>query len=271
MPDMPPLSLPERLAQCLLASEPAQKVALTQALWTAWKQSLVNAGETEARVGIATPGRPDKPLLVSPMQVPRRRLGSREGHAAMIHAITHIEFNAINLALDAAHRFAGMPVGYYADWLRVAAEEASHFALLNQHLVSLGYAYGDFDAHAGLWEMAQKTTHDPLLRMALVPRVLEARGLDATPAITQKLQQIGDTRAVEILGIIAHDEIGHVAVGSRWFAYLCAQRGWEPAATFRKVLSEFAIPLPRLPINIEARRQGGFSEVELAWLSTPLA
>ena len=269
MPDINPLSLPERLAQCLLASEPAQKVALTQALWSAWQLGHLRVGEDEARVGMAHPGRPEKPLLVSPMQVPRRRLGSREGHAAMIHAITHIEFNAINLALDAAHRFAGMPVAYYADWLRVAAEEAHHFALLSQHLVSLGYAYGDFEAHAGLWEMAQKTTHDPLHRMALVPRVLEARGLDATPAITQKLQQIGDIRAVDILGIIAHDEIGHVAVGSRWFAFLCTQRGLDPAVTFRDVLREYDIPPPRLPINLAARRQGGFSELELAWLSTP--
>lgn len=271
MPEMNSNLLPERLAQSLLASEPAQKVALTQTLWAEWQQGRVSASGVAERVGIANPGRPEKPLLVSPMQVPRRRLGSREGHAAMIHAITHIEFNAINLALDAAHRFAAMPVAYYTDWLRVAAEEASHFALLNQHLVSLGYAYGDFDAHAGLWEMAQKTTHDPLHRMALVPRVLEARGLDATPAITHKLQQIGDTRAVEILGIIAHDEIGHVAVGSRWFAYLCEERGLDPAATFRDLLREYDIPLPRLPINLEARRQGGFSELELAWLSTPVA
>lgn len=261
--------LPERLTQCLKECEPAVKVALTQALWAAWQEGGVNPGEAEPRRTIATPGRPAKPLLVSPMQVPRRRLGSRDGHAAMIHAITHIEFNAINLALDAAHRFADMPIAYYADWLRVAAEEAHHFALLNKHLASLGYCYGDFDAHAGLWEMAQKTTHDPLLRMALVPRVLEARGLDATPAITQKLQQIGDTRAVEILDIIAHDEIGHVAVGSRWFAHLCEQRGLDPAATFRGLLREYDIPPPRLPINIEARRQGGFSEEELVWLSTP--
>lgn len=263
--------LPERLAQCLLANESASKVALTRALWAAWQQGLVDTRADAPRAGIAIPGRPIKPSLVSPMQVPRRRLGSRAGHAAMIHAITHIEFNAINLALDAAHRFAGMPVAYYADWLRVAAEEARHFALLNQHLEHLGHAYGDFDAHAGLWEMAQKTTQDPLHRMALVPRVLEARGLDATPAITQKLQQIGDARAVEILGIIARDEIGHVAVGSRWFAYLCAQRGLEPGATFRALLDDYAIPLPRLPINIEARRQGGFSDLELAWLSTPAA
>ena len=268
---MNPLSLPERLAQCLLASEPAQKVALTQALWADWQQDRVDVRELEARGGIANPGRPPKPLLVSPMQVPRRRLGSQEGRAAMIHAITHIEFNAINLALDAAHRFAAMPVAYYADWLRVAAEEASHFELLNQHLVDLSYAYGDFDAHAGLWEMAQKTTHDPMHRMALVPRVLEARGLDATPAIRLKLQQIGDTRAVDILGIIAHDEIGHVAVGSRWFAFLCGQRGLDPAVTFRDLLRDYDIPPPRLPINLAARRQSGFSEVELAWLSTPVA
>ncbi len=263
-------SLPERLAHCLMATEPANKVVLTHALWAAWQRGHVIPCEHSTRYGISSPGRPPKPHLVSPMLVPRRRLGSREGHAAMIHAITHIEFNAINLALDAAHRFADMPTAYYADWLRVAAEEASHFALLNQHLVSLGYNYGDFAAHDGLWEMAQKTTHDPLLRMALVPRVLEARGLDATPAITRKLQQIGDMRAVDILAIIARDEVGHVAVGSRWFAYLCAQRGLEPAATFRRLLTEYAIPPPRLPINIEGRRQGGFSEAELAWLSTPL-
>ena len=263
--------LPERLIQCLLASEPAHKVRLTQSLYDDWQHGLLDACLNEPRAGISEPGRPAKPTLVSPLQVPRRRLGSREGHAALIHAITHIEFNAINLALDAAHRFAGMPLAYYADWVRVASEEASHFALLNEHLASLGYAYGDFDAHAGLWEMAQKTTHDPLHRMALVPRVLEARGLDATPAIAQKLQQIGDTRGVDILGVIARDETGHVAVGSRWFAYLCAQRGLDAAATFRNLLHEYDIALPRLPLNLDARRQGGFSEQELAWLSTPAA
>lgn len=266
-PDAIRSPLPERLARCLLQPDPEPKAAMSQVLWADWQAGQVAACEQTARTGISLPGRPLKPELVSPLQVPRRRLGSREGRAAMIHAITHIEFNAINLALDAAHRFAGMPIDYYADWLRVAAEEATHFGLLNQHLASLGYRYGDFAAHEGLWEMALKTTHDPLVRMALVPRVLEARGLDATPAITKKLQQIGDTRAVEILAIIERDEIGHVAVGSRWFAYLCVQRGLEPAATFRQLLIEYDVPPPRLPINIEGRRQGGFSEVELAWLS----
>ena len=268
--DTPRAMLPERLARCLLEPDPECKVAMTHALWADWQTGQLAASEQTARSGISLPGRPLKPELVPPLQVPRRRLGTKSGRAAMIHAITHIEFNAINLALDAAHRFAGMPSEYYADWLRVAAEEATHFGLLSQHLASLGHRYGDFAAHEGLWEMALKTTHDPLVRMALVPRVLEARGLDATPAITQKLQQCGDARAVEILAIIERDEIGHVAVGSRWFAYLCAQRGLEPAATFRTLLAEYEIPPPRLPINIEGRRQGGFSEVELAWLSSPV-
>ncbi|MEQ1593115.1 MAG: ferritin-like domain-containing protein [Thiobacillaceae bacterium] len=265
------VSLPERLEACLLASAPADKVAMTHALWESWQLGHVTACEQDARTGIALPGRPLKPELVSPLLVPRRRLGSKEGRAAMIHAITHIEFNAINLALDAAHRFADMPVEYYADWLRVAAEEATHFGWLNQHLASLGHSYGDFAAHDGLWEMAMKTTHDPLVRMALVPRVLEARGLDATPAITRKLREVGDTRAVEILAVIERDEVGHVAVGSRWFAFLCEQRGLEPAATFRRLLDEYDVPPPRLPLNIEGRRQGGFSEIELAWLSTPVS
>lgn len=264
-----PTLLPERLACCLLQPDPESKAAMTQALWADWQAGEVSVCEQTARTGICLPGRPLKPELVSPLLVPRRRLGTKVGRAAMIHAITHIEFNAINLALDAAHRFADMPIAYYTDWLRVAAEEATHFGLLSQHLASLGHHYGDFAAHEGLWEMALKTTHDPLVRMALVPRVLEARGLDATPAITRKLQQIGDTRAVEILAIIERDEIGHVAVGSRWFAYLCAQRGLEPAATFRQLLTEYDVPPPRLPINIEGRRQGGFSEAELAWLSEP--
>ena len=259
-------SLPDRLAQCLLASAPADKLALTHALWADWQQARVDACAADERSGIALPGRPPRPELVSPLDVPRRRLGSAEGRAAMIHAITHIEFNAINLALDAAHRFADMPVAYYADWLKVAAEEATHFGLLSGHLASLGHVYGDFAAHDGLWDMALKTAHDPLLRMALVPRVLEARGLDATPAITRKLRDIGDARAVEILAVIERDEIGHVAIGSRWFAYLCDVRGLDAAATFRQILSDYDVPPPRLPLNIEGRRQGGFSDAELAWL-----
>jgi uncharacterized ferritin-like protein (DUF455 family) len=264
---MSPHDLPDRLAHCLLAESVDSKLMLTHALWADWQRGVVDVAATQPRNGIVTPGRPARPERVSPLNVPRRRLGTSAGRAAMIHAIAHIEFNAINLALDAAHRFADLPNDYYADWLRVAAEEATHFGLLNAHLASLGHSYGDFAAHDGLWEMAQKTTHDALTRMALVPRVLEARGLDATPAISHKLREIGDLRAVEILAVIERDEIGHVAVGSRWFAFLCAQRGLDAATTFRQLLTDYAIPLPRLPMNIAGRKQGGFSDAELAWLA----
>lgn len=219
------------------------------------------------RSPIDLPGRPEKPGLVSPQKVPRRRADSLPGRAALIHALAHIEFNAINLALDAAHRFSGMPVAYYAEWLRVAAEEAQHFDLLNTHLATLGYAYGDFPAHNGLWDMALKTAHDPLVRMALVPRVLEARGLDATPLIVEKLRAVNDTRMIDILGVIERDEIGHVAIGSRWFCWLCAARGLDPEVTFRQLLIDYDAPPLKPPFNLAARRLAGFSEPELEWLS----
>ena len=167
-------------------------------------------------------------------EVPRRSPFTPEGRAALLHAIAHIEFNAINLALDAAWRFAGMPRAYYLDWLRVAREEALHFRLLREHLRSLGHDYGDFDAHDGLWAMAEKTRDDVLARMALVPRTLEARGLDATPPMQAKLRRAGDARAVEILDIILRDEIGHVAIGNRWYRWLCARDGLDPRAHYAR-------------------------------------
>lgn len=258
--------LPQRLAACLEAAEPAAKLACVQALQADWLAGRVDVAAAAPRRPIDRPGRPDAPALVPPQQVPRRRVDTRPGRAALVHALAHIEFNAINLALDAAHRFAGMPPAFYADWLRVAYEEALHFDLLDAHLATLGCAYGDFPAHAGLWDMALKTAHDPLVRMALVPRVLEARGLDATPSIADKLRAAGDLRMVEILARIEHDEIGHVAIGSRWFAWLCASRGLEPEATFRQLLVDYDAPPLRPPFNLAARRQAGFSEPELAWL-----
>ena len=264
-PPLNPLSL--RLARCLLASEPAAKVACVHALQADWLGGRLSADADAERTPIDKPGQPEKPALIPPQKVPRRRVDTLPGRAALIHALAHIEFNAINLALDAAHRFAGMPEAYYADWLRVADEEALHFDLLNAHLATLGYAYGDFPAHTGLWDMALKTAHDPLVRMALVPRVLEARGLDATPIIVDKLKAAKDTRMVEILGIIERDEIGHVAIGSHWFGWLCAARGLEPEATFRQLLVEYDAPPLKPPFNLAARRAAGFSEPELDWLS----
>jgi len=259
--------LPQRLAACLQAHEPATKVACVHALQADWLAGKIDSALAIARVPIDQPGQPQHPVLILPHKVPRRRADTLAGRAALIHALTHIEFNAINLALDAAHRFAGMPSAYYADWLRVADEEALHFDLLNTHLATLGHTYGDFPAHNGLWEMALKTAHDPLVRMALVPRVLEARGLDAAPLIVDKLKAANDLRMVEILAIIERDEIGHVAIGSHWFGWLCAARGLEPETTFRQLLVDYDAPPLKPPFNLAARRQAGFSESELDWLN----
>ena len=212
------------------------------------------------------PGLPSKPDLVSPKDVARRNMRTTEGRAIMIHALAHIEFNAINLALDAVWRFADMPNDYYADWLKVAAEEAYHFTLLNEHLIKLGYGYGDFPAHNSLWEMATRTTDDILARIALVPRTMEARGLDASPALRAKVAQVGDLEAAAILDIILRDEIGHVAIGNRWFNWLCKSRGLEPISTYAALAKQYEAPTPRKPFNHQARLAAGFTEQELAWL-----
>jgi uncharacterized ferritin-like protein (DUF455 family) len=245
---------------------PEAKVRATLAL----RDRVVSGGSTiapEALLPVAdTPGRPPTPRLVDPRTVPRRRIGTPEGRAALIHAIAHIEFNAINLALDACCRFPGLPNAFYADWLQVAAEEATHFDLLARRLAALGHAYGDFEAHDGLWDAARRTAADPLLRMALVPRVLEARGLDVTPALRDRLDRIGDAETAAVLDVILRDEVGHVAIGSHWFAWLCDARGVDAVATFRSLIATERDPRVRLPLNREARRLGGFSESELAFL-----
>lgn len=215
---------------------------------------------------LALPGRPEKPALVSPRDLKKRGLGTEQGRAALWHAIAHIEFNAINLALDAFLRFPGLPHDYYADWLRVANEEAYHFSLINAHLSQLGYPYGSFPAHNSLWELAEKTTHDPLVRMALVPRVMEARGLDVTPSIMQKLSLAGDEQAEKILSIILRDEIGHVAVGNCWFKYLCHERGLPPLDTFEKLAAQYLHSQLKGPYERALRAQAGFDSADLDWL-----
>ena len=250
---------------CLQQAEPDQKRSCVAELVEAWHGNVLDT-ETAPLEPIGQPGRPARPFLVAPRELPRRKLTSPEGHAALIHSICHIEFNAINLALDAVYRFRGLPAEYYTDWLRVAKEEAYHFGLLRDHLRSLGHDYGDFDAHNGLWEMAVDTAHDPMIRMALVPRVLEARGLDVTPGIMHKLAEIGDEQAVEILKIIQRDEVGHVEIGTRWFRYLCEQRKLEPEQTFQDLLSQYMKGNITGPLDREARRQAGFTEAELDYL-----
>lgn len=251
----------------LAETEPAKKVAGVQALMQAW-QSGALALDTHAVLAACDhiPGLPAKPELVSPLAVKQRAMHTVEGRATLIHALAHIEFNAINLALDAIWRFAGMPREFYADWLQVAAEEALHFSLLAAHLQTQGYSYGDFPAHNSLWEMAARTQGDILARIALIPRTMEARGLDATPQVRAKFAQAKDHAAVEILDIILRDEIGHVATGNRWFYWLCEQRGLEPVSTYARLVAEFQAPVMRGPFNLQARRAAGFLEVELAAL-----
>ncbi|MES2546137.1 MAG: ferritin-like domain-containing protein [Pseudomonadota bacterium] len=229
--------------------------------------SLVVASARQLNPSAAIPGRPLKPKLVGPLELPKRSMRTVEGRAALIHALAHIEFNAINLALDAIWRFAGMPESYYRDWLKVAAEEAYHFSLLNAHLHTLGFEYGSFAGHNSLWEMVDRTKDDVLARMALVPRTMEARGLDASPQLHNKFVQVGDLEMGEILTIILRDEIGHVAIGNHWFNWLCQQRQLEPIATFETLRDQYAAPKLRPPFNMEARRQAGFSEAELALLN----
>ena len=256
-----------RTHAALMLRDPTDKVATARALYSAWHEGELERTPAEAVRRVEVPGRPDRPELVHPREVPQRRLASDEGRAALVHAIAHIEFNAINLALDAVYRFRDMPEGFYGDWLQVAAEEAYHFSLLRDRLAELGHTYGDLPAHNGLWEMAVKTDHDVLVRMALVPRVLEARGLDVTPGMMERLRQVGDERTVALLEIILRDEIGHVAIGSRWYAYACRQRGVDPQETFLALLDQYMTGRLRGPFHEEARRQAGFSEVELAKLN----
>mgnify|MGYP001153582290 CR=1 FL=1 len=253
----------DRAAAALAATDPDDKIRLTRRLVSDWRAGALGRDGAAPVEPIGQPGRPPRPQLVPPRELVQRRLTTAQGRAALIHAVTHIEFNAINLALDAVYRFRDLPDDYYGDWLKVAEEEAYHFELLRERLRALGYDYGDFPAHNGLWEMAIDTAHDHLVRMALVPRVLEARGLDVTPGMLERLAAVGDLDTVERLKIILRDEVGHVAIGSRWFKYACAQRGLPPEPTFRELLGQYMRGRLKGPFNVDARMAAGFSAEEL--------
>lgn len=259
------------LAQaCIDATEPAEKVRLTTAAVAALHAGELNLDAVSAPQSIGEPGRPPRPVHVDPATVPRRKLGNAEGRAAFLHALAHIEFNAINLAWDAVYRFRDLPREYYFDWARVAGEEAYHFQLLRDRLGELGYDYGSFTAHNGLWETARKTAHDVLVRMALVPRVLEARGLDVTPGMIARLRQAGDMRSAEILDIILRDEVGHVALGTHWFNYLCMQRAWDQDSTFERLVREYVSGRGPRTIDRPLRAAAGFSEREMTFIESGL-
>jgi uncharacterized ferritin-like protein (DUF455 family) len=257
------MELRQHAMELLMLSDPGAKVEGTRALLAHLRSGCRPDPDAMLDEPAQLPGRPDRPLLVAPSRLARRSTFTVGGRAALLHALAHIEFNAINLALDAIWRFAGMPEAFYVDWARVASEEAHHFGLLAGYLSSLGHRYGDFDAHDGLWEMAEQTRHDVIARMALVPRTLEARGLDVTPAMRSRFARAGDAHAVEILDLILRDEIGHVAIGNRWFRWSCERARVDPIEHYELLAMRHHAPVPRPPFNREARAAAGFTEDEL--------
>ena len=255
--------------ECLQEEQTALKVSRTQKYYQQYLQEQHPIDEDEIfDKRTLIPGRPEKPVLVIPSTVPKRGVQSIESRIALMHAIAHIEFNAINLAWDAVARFEKMPKDYYCDWARVAYEESIHFELLQGYLSQHGSYYGAFEAHDGLWQMAERTGHDILARMAIVPRVLEARGLDVTPAMIKRFENVNDTDAVNILTRIYQDEIGHVEIGSRWFRYVCEQRTLDSETQFKQLIDEYFSDKLRGPFNIPARISAGFSDNEIQWLKS---
>ena len=258
-----PKNLYQQTELVLLEKDPATKCSAVAQLLLDWQQSRLVHSSDDLVLPVEDPGRPERPELVDPRNLKRRSTATERGRVHLLHAFAHIEFCAINIALDAVYRFRDMPAQFVSDWLLVASEEARHFNLLNDCLRQRGSFYGDCEAHSGLWDMVCKTRHDVLHRMALVPRVMEARGLDVTPGMIDRFDQVGDAQAVDILKVIYADEIGHVAIGNFWYQRLCAERGLEPGSTFQLLVDEYLGGKLRGPFNWSARLEAGFSETEL--------
>ena len=256
--------------EILAITDPKTKVDQTQQLFDRYHQHKISLDVSIVlnADGLMLPGRPQKPVLVPPLTVPKRKMDTAEGRLSLLHSLAHIEFNALNLALDAVWRFADMPTQYYVDWLKVAKEEAYHFSLIADHLQSFGVSYGDFSAHNSLWEMVERTSDAVIARMALVPRTMEARGLDAVPAIRDRFKQIKDHQVVEILDIILRDEVGHVFIGNHWFNFLCTKEELSPIKVYKELARAYRAPVLKPPFNMEARREAGFTSEELDLLGT---
>jgi len=252
---------------CLHSATIDEKLALTHQAWHALQINELSLVSELPVAPIARVKFPDKPTLLAPRDMPKRKLGTADGVAAFFHAIAHVEFVAIYLAWDMLYRFRGMPDQFYQDWLRVADEEAQHFESIRTHLLAMTVTYGDLPAHSGLWDHAKDTAEDLLARLAMVPRCMEARGLDVTPAIIAKFRQLGDDSSVALLNRILTDEVGHVERGSYWFKFVCARQGFEPEAKYRLLIKQYYQGgKPKGPFNREMRIIAGFSNAELDWL-----
>ncbi len=264
------MTLAGRAADILATALPEEKSKLTRKLYEDWKAGRV------LEIGKASPpprpARPPRPELKPPRDMPKRSTGGVKGLTGLLHALAHIELNAIDLAWDIIARFADqdLPKAFFDDWARVAFDEAEHFDALAGHLSALGAAYGDLPAHDGLWQAAEKTSHDIMDRLALVPMTLEARGLDTTPATLVKLERDGHKSAVPALAIILADEIRHVAAGTRWFRFLCERNNIaDPAAEYRRRLAPHFPQGPRPPFNVLARAKAGLGPEFYDWQASP--
>lgn len=254
-----PTTLTNAAVQVMNAPDPADKVRLTVAFAKAWNDGVISdIGDASP---LMRPARPEHPILTRPGDMPKRSKGGTKGRVALLHAIQHIELNAIDLAWDIIVRFASpdLPKEFYDDWVIVADDEARHFEMLRDRLNELGATYGDLPAHDGLWEAATKTSDDVLARLALVPMLLEARGLDTTPATVTRLQGNGDNATASIMAEICEDEISHVAAGVRWFEYVCKQRGIAPIETYQNLIRERYNGQVKGPFNLDARDRAQFN------------
>jgi len=251
---------------CLFDADIERKLNLTELAQRLAEQGGLAFTVKQPPRPIAETAFPQRPQLLMPRDMPRRRLDTTEGRVAFFHALAHIEFMAIYLAWDIAYRFRGVPDGFCLDWLKIAAEEAEHFALLRKHLQGFGYDYGDLPAHKGLWSHAEQTAEDVLARLAVVPRCLEARGLDVTPAMIDRLRDLGDQDGVAILSRIYRDEIGHVERGSYWLTEFARRQGLAPEQAFKEKLLAFFPGKPKGPFNRDVRIIAGFSQHEIDWL-----
>jgi uncharacterized ferritin-like protein (DUF455 family) len=248
---------------CFLLAEPDEKLALTREVVSNWKARKLTWQDGDSPELLNEPGRLNKPEIVAQKDLPRRRMGSIEGKASMIHALAHIELTAVNLSWDAIYRYRDMPREYYDDWVISAGEEATHFLALRQQLRALGFDYGDFPAHEELWKMAITTADDVMHRMGIVHRVFEGRALDVVPRTMKKFEAAGDKAMVDVLTMIANEEVGHVSAATRWFRYRCKQEQLEPDATFFRLIRRY-MPAPlKGPFNRDARLQAGFSDNEV--------
>jgi uncharacterized ferritin-like protein (DUF455 family) len=255
---------------CLHQNDIASKLAATHHARELAIRGQLSYESTASVTAISKIQFPEQPILLAPRDMPRRKLKSQAGKAAFFHALAHIEFVAIYLAWDMLYRFRNLPDRFYQDWLKVADEEAQHFQLIRSHLLALGMDYGDLPAHRGLWEHAEDTANDVLARLAIVPRCMEARGLDITPQMIEKFEKQGDTTSVKLLTRILNDEVGHVEIGSYWFKVLCEQQGLNSELHYKELIERFYVGKPKGPFNRELRIIAGFTHAEIDWLEQSL-